>query len=304
MGDEADDELLLIGFLSKNSKILTIPMIPALERIRELCHIRWRRDSSGYFAYNFDTSLQEFDAQAHDGFGKTTCFVLGILSRVDPKQQVPQALCICPTRELVIQNLEVLKKMRKYTGISLRAIPEYSDNPIHVPINKRPPITSQDGFKDDSMRIMNDIKRSSPKCQVLLFSAIFSQRVKDFCTKAIQDYNQLFVKKEELSLASVKHYKVRCPDESDKVKVVVDKAMELGEKLGQTIIFVRTRNSASNLHDELVKWDRDKIVKEFKDGLTHVLISTDVLARGFDQSQPDCEVYLHRVRRAGRFGRK
>ena len=68
--------------------------------------------------------------------------------------------------------------------------------------------------------------------------------------------------------------------------------------------------------------ERDKIVKEFKDGLTQVLISTDLLARGFDQQQvnlvinydlpvkhdnrvePDCEVYLHRIGRAGRFGRK
>lgn len=42
-------------------------------------------------------------AQAHNGSGKTTCFVLGMLSRVDPKQKAPQALCICPTRELALQ---------------------------------------------------------------------------------------------------------------------------------------------------------------------------------------------------------
>ena len=81
--------------------------------------------------------------------------------------------------------------------------------------------------------------------------------------------------------------------------VIKDKIMDLGQKVGQTIIFVRTRKSAGMLHEALVKYgyevttiqgamtqeDRDKIVKEFKDGLTHVLISTDVLARGFDQSQ-------------------
>ncbi|KNA24983.1 hypothetical protein SOVF_010730 [Spinacia oleracea] len=320
-------------------------------------------------------------AQAHNGSGKTTCFVLGMLSRVDPKQQAPQALCICPTRELAIQNLEVLKKMGKYTGISAeRAVPENLDNPAHTPISKRPPVTSQviigtpgtikkwmsfrklsmssmkilvfdeadhmlaeGGFKDDSLRIMNDIKRSAPSCQVLLFSATFSERVKAFVKSAIQDYNQLFVKKEELSLQSVKQFKVRCPGELEKVQVVREKILELCQKVGQTIIFVRTRNSASYLHKALVDLgyevttiqgalthdDRDKIVKEFKDGLTKVLISTDVLARGFDQSQvnlvvnydlpvkhdpnkkydpnkaePDCEVYLHRVGRAGRFGRK
>jgi ATP-dependent RNA helicase DDX19/DBP5 len=42
-------------------------------------------------------------AQAHNGSGKTTCFVLGMLSRVDPNRKVPQAICICPTRELAQQ---------------------------------------------------------------------------------------------------------------------------------------------------------------------------------------------------------
>ncbi|KAI7996857.1 DEAD-box ATP-dependent RNA helicase 38 [Camellia lanceoleosa] len=40
-----------------------------------------------------------------NGSGKTTCFILGMLSRVDPKLTAPQALCICPTRELAIQAL-------------------------------------------------------------------------------------------------------------------------------------------------------------------------------------------------------
>ena len=45
-------------------------------------------------------------AQAHNGTGKTTCFVLGMLSRVDPAAREPQALCLCPTRELVVQNVK------------------------------------------------------------------------------------------------------------------------------------------------------------------------------------------------------
>jgi ATP-dependent RNA helicase DDX19/DBP5 len=46
---------------------------------------------------------QNLIAQAHNGSGKTTCFVLGMLSRVDPKIAAPQALCVCPTRELAMQ---------------------------------------------------------------------------------------------------------------------------------------------------------------------------------------------------------
>ncbi|XP_043695611.1 DEAD-box ATP-dependent RNA helicase 38-like isoform X2 [Telopea speciosissima] len=310
-------------------------------------------------------------AQAHNGSGKTTCFVLGMLSRVNPTLKAPQALCVCPTRELAIQNLEVLRKMGKYTGITSEcAVPMDSTNKI--PIAKRPPITAQivigtpgtikkwmsakklstrdmkilvfdeadhmldqDGFQDDSLRIMKDIERNSAHCQVLLFSATFNEEVKIFVSRVVKDGNQLFVKKEELSLEAVKQYKVHCPGERAKVLVIKDKIFELGEKLGQTIIFVRTRKSADMLHKSLVEFGwpctniqgalpqevRDKIVKEFKDGLTKVLISTDILARGFDQAQvnlvvnydlpvkhgtsePDYEVYLHRIGRAGRFGRK
>uniref|UniRef100_A0A7N0UZE4 RNA helicase n=1 Tax=Kalanchoe fedtschenkoi TaxID=63787 RepID=A0A7N0UZE4_KALFE len=310
-------------------------------------------------------------AQAHNGSGKTTCFVLGMLSRVDPSQKVPQALCVCPTRELAIQNLEVLQKMGKYTGITSEcAVPK--DSVSRIPASKRPVVMSQvvigtpgtinsliatkklsinflrilvfdeadhmlaeDGFKDDSLRIMKAIDRSNNRCQVLLFSATFNEAVKSFVTKVVKDHNQLFVKKEELSLDSIKQYKVNCPDELSKINVIKDKILELGQKVGQTIIFVRSRISARNLHNALVEFgyevttiqgaldqaDRDKIVKEFKDGLTQILISTDLLARGFDQSQvnlvvnydlpikyetrePDFEVYLHRIGRAGRFGRK
>ena len=56
-------------------------------------------------------------AQAHNGSGKTTCFVLGMLSRVDAGIAKPQALCVCPTRELVIQNAQVLRKMGTHTRI-------------------------------------------------------------------------------------------------------------------------------------------------------------------------------------------
>lgn len=108
----------------------------------------------------------------------------------------------------------------------------------------------------------------------------------------------MFVKKEELLLASVKQYKVNCPNEH-KAVVVRNKILEFGDAVRQTIIFVRTQESASMLHNSLVDFhyqvattqgalnqeDRDKIIKGFAGGLTSVLISTDALAEGFDQAQ-------------------
>nr|XP_043620686.1 DEAD-box ATP-dependent RNA helicase 38-like [Erigeron canadensis] len=315
-------------------------------------------------------------AQAHNGSGKTTCFVLGMLSHVDLKLGAPQALCICPTRELAKQNMEVLLKMGKFTGVTTELA--FTDKANYVSVAKRAPVTAQvvigtpgtiskwiaakklgtscmnilvfdeadhmlaeSGFKDESVRIMKEIVKWSPDCQVLLFSATFNDNVKAFVSKIVNDlfvkeYNQLYVKKEELSLDSVKQYKVKVPGELTKIMVIRDKIIYFGEKVGKTIIFVRTRRSAVYLHDALVKdgnqvttiqgaltqEDRDKIVEEFKDGYTNVLISTDLLARGFDQSEvnlvvnydlpirhespsdSDYEVYLHRIGRAGRFGRK
>ncbi|KAI9108198.1 hypothetical protein K1719_021071 [Acacia pycnantha] len=316
-------------------------------------------------------------AQAHNGSGKTTCFVLGMLSRVDPKVQAPQALCICPTRELAIQNMEVLRKLGRYTGIGSEcAIP--TDSRDYVPITKRPPIMAQvvigtpgtikkwmsskklgvsrlkilvfdeadqmlaeDGFRDDSLRTMKEIEKVNLHCQVLLFSATFNDTVKNFVSRVVEkDHNQLFVKKEELSLEAVKQFKVNCPDDDSKIHVIGHYIFEIGENMGQTIVFAGEKERAKKLHKSLHRLgygvtciqgaldnnERDEIVKEFRDGLTQVLISTDVLARGFDQQQvnlvinydlpvkhtaeytrepePNYEVYLHRVGRAGRFGRK
>ncbi|URE43546.1 ATP-dependent RNA helicase [Musa troglodytarum] len=214
-------------------------------------------------------------AQAHNGSGKTTCFVIGMLSRVDPKRKIPQAICICPTRELAQQHLES-------QVVTIQMDDAESCGPSE---------DGKDGFRDDSERIMKEIQRSSGGCQVLLFSATFDEAVKAFVS--------------------------RC-----------------------------TRNSARMLHQSLTEEgyectsvqgalkqeDRDQIIKEFKDGLTKVLITTDLLARDFDQrqffefnnsyaflvlltvnlvinydlpikhdnpSEPDCELYLHRVGRTG-----
>lgn len=64
-------------------------------------------------------------AQAHNGTGKTCCFVLGMLRIVTP-DTTPQALCICPTRELAKQIEEEVLKMGKYLilhkGIKVKCI--------------------------------------------------------------------------------------------------------------------------------------------------------------------------------------
>ena len=99
---------------------------------------------------------------------------------------------------------------------------------------------------------------------------------------------------------------------------------------------MRTREGARRLHasmqrdgfkctaieGQMQNEDRDRVIKEFRDGQTKILIATDVLSRGLDVSTvtlvinydmpveyqnpsiPNFETYLHRIGRSGRFGRK
>jgi ATP-dependent RNA helicase DDX19/DBP5 len=325
--------------------------------------------------------LRDLIAQAHNGSGKTTCFVLSMLSRVDPTQPYTQALCMCPTRELVVQNLSVLRRMAKYTAITSTS-PAADDGDTAAaaaagagnlpPVRRTTRITEHvvvgthgrlktwvtkkildidhvrilvfdeademlkgDAFADDTVRLIKTIRRRNPDVQLLLFSATFNDQIKSFALKIAPKANQVFVPKEELSLEVIAQYSVRVPSPGDKAAVLKNMIFPNCEKLGQTIIFVRTRNEARNLHaameaegyrctsitGDMQMHDRDRVVREFRDGATKILISTDVLSRGFDVSQvtlvvnydapverdqrtPNYETYLHRIGRSGRFGRR
>ena len=98
--------------------------------------------------------------------------------------------------------------------------------------------------------------------------------------------------------------------------------------ISQALIYCNTRKRAEWLaekmtvagfplsctHGEMDKEERKKRMKDFRNGSVRVLISTDMLARGIDVQQvslvinyelpEDKENYIHRIGRAGRFGRK
>mmetsp|Transcript_802 Transcript_802/g.2620 ORF Transcript_802/g.2620 Transcript_802/m.2620 type:complete len:478 (+) Transcript_802:184-1617(+) len=226
-------------------------------------------------------------AQAHNGSGKTTCFVLGMLSRIDVSVRAPQAICICPVRELVIQNQQVLEKMAKYTGISYCTTASDDDKSVarhksrekitnHVIIgtpgklknwtlkkllqlrmikilvfDEADQMFEANGFREDSALLMGRVLGDSPSCQVLLFSATFSSAVKQFAQKLVHNANQVFLEKEKLSLDKIKQYQVSVESHEAKVKLMKDTIFPSCEKLGQTIIFVRAKKTARELNNTL-----------------------------------------------------
>ena len=67
--------------------------------------------------------------QAQTGTGKTAAFGIPILERIDPRSKAPQALVLCPTRELAIQVAEEIGKLAaRKRGVF--ALPVYGGQPI------------------------------------------------------------------------------------------------------------------------------------------------------------------------------
>lgn len=307
--------------------------------------------------------------QAQNGSGKTAAFSLAMLLATDTSQKCPQGLCVCPTRELTIQNHDVLAKIGKFTGLQFyTAIPKEERPPRRVEaqlivgtpgklqdfIKKR--IIDPKGFRIfvlDEADVMIDeanmmgpqvlqIRNMLPKdMQVLFFSATWPEHVQNFARTLVQKPNIIKVQKEDLTLSTITQTFIDVGSDEKKPALLSD--LYGAMNIGQSIIFVNTRATAFDLA-QLMKAEghavslicgtqktgperidhghRDKVMSEFRSGVTKVLISTDVLSRGIDvpavtlvvnydlplnhfqRGEPEYETYMHRIGRTGRFGLK
>lgn len=193
---------------------------------------------------------------------------------------------------------------------------------------------STQGHKDQSTRIKRSLNTNA--CQSLLFSATYDNTVLKFAKAIVKDANIITLKREQESLENIIQYYVKAPNDQAKLQSLFNIYAILDG--GQAVIFCRTRDTAqlvankmndagfavAMLTGKLDVADRAKIIKRFQEGLERVLITTNVTARGIDVDQvtmvvnydlpdqtnskngpreADCETYLHRIGRTGRFGK-
>ncbi|KAJ1964040.1 RNA helicase required for poly(A+) mRNA export [Dipsacomyces acuminosporus] len=296
--------------------------------------------------------------QSQSGTGKTAAFVLTMLSRVDYAIKQPQALCLAPSRELARQIMDVVQQMGKYTPmkavfaikdsiekgktidaqivvgtpgtvtdmIRKRILP-LSAMKLYV-LDEADNMLDQQGLGDQSIRIKNKMPKS---CQIVLFSATFPEKVREFATRFAPEANEIRLKATELTVEGIKQFYMDCTDAEQKFEVLSQLYSLM--TIGQSIIFVRRRDTAEKiarrmtddghavvfLHGKLESTERDKVMDDFRKGDIKVLITTNVIARGIDilqvnlvinydipidgNGRPDPETYLHRIGRTGRFGR-
>ncbi|KAH0473667.1 MAG: uncharacterized protein KVP18_001684 [Porospora cf. gigantea A] len=179
------------------------------------------------------------------------------------------------------------------------------------------------GFKDAVYGIFRYLP---PKTQVVLVSATLPREILELTSKFMDNPLKVLIKRDELTLEGIRQFFVAVEQEKWKFDTLTDLYDTL--TIAQAVIFVNTREKAAwlskkmteqnftvvSMHGDLLQKDRDAIMKQFRSGEKRVLIATDVWGRGLDVSQVSLvinydlpmnrELYIHRIGRSGRFGRK
>ena len=299
----------------------------------------------------------DFMVQAKTGTGKTTAFGLPLVEkvRVDGATD-PQALILCPTRELAVQVAEELAELGDPKGV--RVLPIYGGAPMapqlkslkagtdvvvgtpgrvldhirrrtlrlvhaHMAVLDEADEMLSMGFWEDVTEILRQLPDER---QTLLFSATLPDQIRKTALACMKEPDLIDISRDELTVEGIKNVSYESDTRLPKPRNLLY-ILEV-EKPENAVIFCNTRDDCSilaaflrrqGLHalalsGELVQKDREKVMRRMKSGDLKYLVATDIAARGIDISDlshvvnyslPDfTEVYLHRVGRTGRAGKK
>lgn len=174
--------------------------------------------------------------------------------------------------------------------------------------------------------LQNIIRCMSKTCQMCLFSATMPQEIVDLTENFMNNPEKLLINKDELTLEGIKQFYIDLKQYNWKFDVLYDIYETIN--VTQSIIYVNSKNVLNNLYDRLSRdsfpvsyihgdmhsSEREKNLSDFKNGLTRIMLSTDLLSRGIDIQQLSLvinfdlprnkETYIHRIGRSGRYGRK
>ena len=179
------------------------------------------------------------------------------------------------------------------------------------------------GFKQ---QIYDIYRYLPPACQIVLISATLPAEILEMTNKFMTEPVKILVKRDELTLEGIKQFFVAVEKEEWKFDTLCDLYDTL--TITQAVIFCNTKKkvdwltdkmrranfTVSAMHGDMPQKDRDAIMAEFRAGDSRVLIATDIWGRGIDVQQVSLvicydlptnrELYIHRIGRSGRFGRK
>lgn len=264
---------------------------------------------------------------APTGSGKTLCFLLPLLERLDPEKQGVQAMIIAPTRELSVQIGQVFQSMK--TGFKVNCC--YGGHSIETETNnlKHPPAlligtpgrladhiekeridtksikilildefdkSLEFGFKEEMSYIINHLKNISIR---MLTSATQDLKIPEFAGMSHPaELNYLTPDSpERLTLKLVRS------ENKDKLETLFRLICRLGNR--PTLVFCNHRESVERVssylseqqipnvffHGGLEQDERERALIQFRNRSYHLLITTDLAARGLDI--PEIEYIIH-----------
>lgn len=296
--------------------------------------------------------------RSNTGTGKTAAFGIPAIEKVIPGNKFPNALIICPTRELVTQVATELRKFSKYKE-GVKIVPIYGGQPIDRQIQllkrgcgivvgtpgrimdhlNRRTLKLQDvnmiildeademlnmGFKEDIEEILSMMPADNEH-QTILFSATWTQAILKITEQFQKDPVRVEIKSSQRTIDTVEQIYYEAPrgKKANALRVLLNhydpdlcmifcntKKMvdELCEELNKHDI------KATSLHGDMKQEFRSRVMEQFRNGTSPILIATDVAARGIDVDDidlvvnfdipQDMEYYIHRVGRTGRAGKK
>jgi ATP-dependent RNA helicase DbpA len=294
--------------------------------------------------------------QSQTGSGKTAAFIIPILEKINVENKYPQALILCPTRELSDQVLRECRKFAKakpglvtvgllggqpmsqqthtlhqgahlLVGTPGRTLDHFINRNIDAQDLKTLVLDEADrmleaGFADEMNAILDELPTER---QTIFFSATYPEEIASLSKKHQKNAEHVVIESDAQNKLQIEQYLYESenPEKMETLfKILKNHPSEC------TIIFCRTKQSVKDigellknmklscdvLHGDLEQSERDRATALFRNGSLRILVATDVAARGLDIDSlelvinldlpPNSEVYVHRIGRTGRAGRK
>lgn len=176
------------------------------------------------------------------------------------------------------------------------------------------------GFEEDIQTILKEVPE---KRQTLLFSATMNPRIMNITKKYLKEPKNIKIKSKEMTVENIEQISIEMKQGMKDESLI--RLIDIHNPR-KAIVFCNTKRKvddlievlkgkgykAEALHGDIKQNQRDRIMKNIKNGKIKILVATDVAARGIDIEDLDLvinydvpqeeEYYVHRIGRTGRNG--
>jgi superfamily II DNA/RNA helicase len=292
--------------------------------------------------------------QSQSGTGKTATYLLGVLNKltndkcvqgiiVTPTRELCDQVTLvaselakftkhsivkCVGGTNIQQNIKELRTASVVVGTLGRLNHMINEKKLNIHNLKFIVLDEADELLEEGMpRTLVDLFDFAPNgVQVILISATMSKNLFTTSSRFVHDPIKVLLKNHEIAVDLISQFYIDVETEEFKFDTLLDLYNLVSTS--QTIIFCNTirkiewleENLKKNnfpitvIHSNMTQPERDLVVKEFRDGKTRLLLTTDLLSRGIDIPQVNMvinydlpvnkETYMHRIGRTGRFANK